>query len=143
MARSPRSAKPFHFSLFVSLQLLIFMITPPDITPHRACHHLPSNRRRKKKKEEKNEQDLKTRVTERRSTNRARGFSTYCYMMNKTPKINIRKVKKEKRISVNRKTITETAKTYQNNHHQQSLGGRKYRMEDSHTVFSLTLLNRE
>lgn len=33
MARSPRPAKPFHFSLFVSMQLLIFMITPPNITP--------------------------------------------------------------------------------------------------------------
>ncbi len=34
MARSPHPAKPFHFGPFVSLQLLIFMITPPDITPH-------------------------------------------------------------------------------------------------------------
>lgn len=33
MARSPHPAKPFHFGPFVSLQLLIFMITPPDITP--------------------------------------------------------------------------------------------------------------
>lgn len=33
MVRSPHPAKPFHFGPFVSLQLLIFMITPPDITP--------------------------------------------------------------------------------------------------------------
>lgn len=33
MVRSPHPAKPFHFGPFVSLQLLIFMIAPPDITP--------------------------------------------------------------------------------------------------------------
>lgn len=33
MVRSPHTAKPFHFGPFVSLQLLIFMIAPPDITP--------------------------------------------------------------------------------------------------------------
>lgn len=33
MVRSPHPAKPFHFGPFVSLQFLIFMIAPPDITP--------------------------------------------------------------------------------------------------------------
>lgn len=33
MVRSPHPAKPFHFGPFVSLQLLKFMIAPPDITP--------------------------------------------------------------------------------------------------------------
>lgn len=33
MVRSPHPAKPFHFGPFVSLQLLIFMIAHPDITP--------------------------------------------------------------------------------------------------------------
>lgn len=46
MARSPHPAKPFHFSPFVSLQLLIFMITPPDITP---TSGLPPPRQKKKK----------------------------------------------------------------------------------------------
>lgn len=47
MARSPRPAKPFHFSPFVSLQLLIFMITPPDLTPTSglASHHRPNKKK--------------------------------------------------------------------------------------------------
>lgn len=52
MARSPRPAKPFHFSLFVSMQLLIFMITPPNITPTSGLHppppHPQSNSKKKK-----------------------------------------------------------------------------------------------
>lgn len=59
--RSPHPAKPFHFGPFVSLQLLIFMITLPDITPTSgpttiSHHQHPSRERwgRKKKKKEKN-----------------------------------------------------------------------------------------
>ena len=61
MARSPRPAKPFHFSPFVSLQLLIFMITPPDISPHTSppapCS--PLKKKEEKKKGEKTDRTLK------------------------------------------------------------------------------------
>lgn len=50
MARSPRPAKPFHFSPFVSLQLLIFMITQPSCSPrHTTRTHTHSHPLRNKK----------------------------------------------------------------------------------------------
>lgn len=51
MARSPRPAKPFHFSPFVSLQLLIFMIAQPSRSPRHTtahAHTLPPLKEQKK-----------------------------------------------------------------------------------------------
>lgn len=48
IVRSPHPAKPFHFGPFVSLQLLIFMITPswhyPHVRPNTSPHHHPNRR---------------------------------------------------------------------------------------------------
>lgn len=49
MARSPRPAKPFHFSPFVSLQLLIFMIAQPSRSPRHTRTHSHPLRNKKKK----------------------------------------------------------------------------------------------
>lgn len=48
MARSPRPAKPFHFSPFVCLQLLIFMIAQPSRSPHHTRTHSHPLRNKKK-----------------------------------------------------------------------------------------------
>lgn len=80
MARSPHPAKPFHFGPFVSLQLLIFMIAPPDITPTSGLPPPPHRHHNRKKK--KTGWDLKTTLAEWRARVRPWGFTAQCNIEN-------------------------------------------------------------
>ena len=78
MARSPHPAKPFHFGPFVSLQLLIFMIAPPDITlasgllPALSTTYTTPIEKEKTNKKKNTERDLKNK---RRARVRPWGFT--------------------------------------------------------------------
>lgn len=81
MVRSLHPAKPFHFGPFVSLQLLIFIITPPDITPTSDLHTRPHHHTNWTKKK-KTEWDLKTRLADWSARVRPWDFTAQCNVEN-------------------------------------------------------------